>query len=289
MPQRFMRYSIVALLIGLTLMPGLPGRAETYLASFDETRAEFLMLQAINQLRYQHGLPLVVLDDDLSLVSRRHALDMAQRDYFGHFSPEGASPDDRVHRAGLPYEVTENIGIIRTSGRDVNRVVDAVMESFLASPSHLANILDPNVTHVGVGFYQDVEGGNHRLSGNEDSSAVYTGFGTILVVQDFCRRNVRILAPSPFYGQAAEGEFVELRLDFTDQVLEAFLRIVSQEDPGETYEIPLARDKESYRARFAIDREGTFTIAIYANTSPDDWFYREQGRLELTVSPGVSN
>lgn len=279
---------VFLLVLALTLFIGGRGWADIYLVDFDESRAEHLMLEAINKVRYQHGLPLVTLDDQLAVVCRHHALDMAERDYFDHFSPEGLSPDDRAARAGLPYTVTENIGIIRTFGQDLRSVVGALMDGFLASPDHLANILDPKVTHVGIGLYQDLDGRNHRLTAGSDGDGVYTGFGSVLVVQDFCRRRVRLIEPSAFCGEAVEGEFLELRLDFTDEVREAFLRIIPDLNPKEAFEVPLMRDREGYRARFRFEKEGHFTIAIYASAPSEDWFYREQGRLELMVtSPGL--
>jgi hypothetical protein len=126
------------------------------------------------------------------------------------------------------------------------------------------------------------------LTAGSDDDAVYSGFGTVLVTQDFCRRRVRLLEPTPFRGEAIEGEFLELRLDFTDEVREAFLRIIPDLNPKDTFEVPLMRDREGYRARFRFEKEGLFTIAIYASAPSEDWFYREQGRLELMVtSPGL--
>ena len=247
------------------------------------------MLQAINAIRYERGLPLVKLDDDLSGVCRRHAVDMSVRDYFDHFSPKGQSPNDRAHNAGLPYEVSENIGIIRTFGQDVPEVVRALMDNFLASPDHLANIVDPDVTHVGIGFNQDVDGMNHRLAPHENPAATYTGFGTVLVLQDFCRRRVRVIEPSPFIGEAEQGKFLDLKLDFDENVRDAFLRIAPSDNPEETYDVPLDKVSDQFKGRFAIDREGVFTIAIYANTAPEDWYYEEEGRLRLNVKDSSGN
>jgi hypothetical protein len=275
---------VAILLIALVLSTPQPGRADVYLVDFPERRAEFLMLQRINALRYRSGLPLIGLDESLSEVCRRHALDMACRDYFDHFTPDGQSPDDRVGAAGLPYQVSENIGIIRTFGRTLPEVVGALMDGFLKSPNHRANILDPNVTHVGIGFYQDIEALNHRLEGETDPERLYRGFGTVLVVQNFCRRRVRLVEPSPFSGSARPGEFLSLRLDFTEEVAEAFLRIVPFDKPRETFEVPLSRVDEDFRARFAIEEEGRFQVAIYASSPLNDWFYREKGRFQLTVS-----
>ncbi len=274
---------VIAVLLALSLCGVESARGEIYLVDFDEPQAEFLMMQAVNSLRYREGLPLLGLDATLSKVSRRHALDMARRDYFDHFTPEGRSPDDRAHAAGVPNEVSENIGIIRTFGQDIQEVVNALMESFLESPEHRANLLNPDFTHIGIGFYQDLEGSNHRLNGDMDADSLYSGYGTLLVVQDFCRRKVTLLEPSPFTGWAEPGEYLTLRLDFAEEADEAFLRIVPLNRPSEAYDVPLSNAGRGFRARFAIESEGAFTIAIYANSLGEDWYYREHGRLELMV------
>jgi hypothetical protein len=275
---------LVLILVILTVT-GLSqtGNAKVFLVDFDEDQAEFLMLQAINTIRYNERLPLLCLDDNLAIASQRHAMDMAQQDYFGHYSLDGSSPDDRARNVGLPNPIQENIGIIRTFGQDLDEVIDALMDGFMESPQHMANILDPDLTHVGIGFYQDLDGSNHRLTAGSDPDAVYRGYGTVLVVQDFYRRRVTVLEPLPYHGWTKPGEFVTMRLDFLDDVEDAFLRIESDDEPGESFDVPMSKGDGGYRARFAIEKEGRFRIGIYANSPATDWFYREQGHLELTV------
>ncbi len=274
---------IFALTVLLTICGGQRSDAEVYQVDFDEPTAEFLMLQSINTIRYHEGLPLVLLDENLSLVSRRHSLNMARRDFFDHYCPDGMSPADRAHQAGIPNEISENIGIIRTYGQSLEQVVDSLMRSFLESPDHRVNLLDPNITHVGIGFCQDIDGSNHRLNSPMDPDSIYTGFGTILVTQDFCRRRVTLLEPSPFEGWTYPGEFLTVRLDFIGEADEAFLRIIPHDMLMKAYDVPLIRSGRGFRARFAIEAEGAFTVAIFANSGTQDWFYREQGRLELMV------
>jgi len=260
-----------------------PGSTKVFLVDFDEDQAEFLMLQSINTIRYNEHLPLLSLDDNLSIASRRHSLDMAAQDYFGHFSPDGESPDDRAREIGLPNPIQENIGIIRTFGQSLEEVINALMDGFMESPEHRANLLDPDLTHVGIGFYQDLDGTNHRLTAGNDPDSIYRGFGTVLVVQDFYRRRVTLLEPSPYDGWTKSGEFVTMRLDFVDDVDDAFLRIEPDDEPREAFDVPMSNGSEGYIARFAIENEGRFRIGIYANSPSTDWFYREHGHLELTV------
>lgn len=273
--------AIFALLAGLTL--GTPVSGEIYLLDFDEHNAEFQMLEAINTIRYQYGIPLVDLDEEVSLISKRHAMDMASRDYFDHFSPDGESPDDRMQSAGLSYHVYENIGIIRTFGKDMSDVVDALMQGFMESPQHMRNILDPNITHVGIGFFQDLDGQNHTFDDGYNPGSIYRGFGTVLVVQDFYQRRVSVVEPSPFTGFTMPGEFVEMKFAFSEKIGDAFIRVTSWDNSLEPFDIPLHREKRDYKARFAIEKEGQYTLSIYANSPGEDWFYREQGTFDLTV------
>jgi len=257
--------------------------AGVYLVDFDESRAEFEMLERVNAFRYAHALPILALDNSLSDVCRRHSVDMAQRNYFDHFSPDGLSPDDRAHRSGLPYRISENIGIIRTYGEELDQVVDALMNGFINSPDHRRNLLDPTVTHIGIGFHQDVDGLNTTLAGDTDPSRNYRGFGTVLVVQDFYCRKVSIIEPDPFEAMYNPGEFLNMKLRFTDEISDAFIRILPRDESFDAYDVQLSRNAGDFGARFAIEDEGDFTLSIYANSSDADWYYREKGSFELTV------
>lgn len=266
--------------------------ARTYLVDFDENQAVALMLQSINEIRYQRGLKILALDASLSEVCRRHAIDMAYRNYFDHITPEGLNPRDRVRIAGLPYEVAENIGIIRTfnnktgDGYGVKQVVDSLMRKFLSSPDHLANILDPEFTHIGIGFFQDVDNRNDRLKLSDSEEGLEIGYGTILVVQEFFKEQVRIVEPYPFDGVAKEGEFLQLKLQFSEKVEEAFLRIKPLRDDMETsFDVPLLKKDNAFEARFKMDIPGVFSVTIYANSISKDWFYKQQGKLELRIKP----
>jgi len=65
-------------------------------------------------------------------------------DYFSHTRPEGLSPFDRAERAGVDYSRAENIAYGQADAA-------AVMRAWLESPGHRANILDCDLTKLGVG------------------------------------------------------------------------------------------------------------------------------------------
>lgn len=107
---------------------------------FDLTNAE----------REKYGLSPLKWSDDLAAVATAHSQDMIDRNYFDHYTPEGLSPGDRLHEAGISFSVMcENIAAGQATPEDV-------VEGWMNSPGHRANILNERVTELGVGY---VEGG----------------------------------------------------------------------------------------------------------------------------------
>jgi uncharacterized protein YkwD len=85
----------------------------------------------------------------LDCVARAHSLDMHQRDYFDHTNPEGEQPWDRMEAAGYRYgQAGENIA-------GGSSTADGVMEQWMASDGHCANIMSPGFVHTGIGFHGD--------------------------------------------------------------------------------------------------------------------------------------
>ncbi|MCO5165600.1 MAG: CAP domain-containing protein [Planctomycetes bacterium] len=100
----------------------------------------------INQERTKVGAaPLAPLADCVR-AAKAHVEDMKGRNYFAHVSPDGLTPEDRLRLtgAGPTRAVGENIA----AGQALAR---AIVDTWLASPPHRANMLSPMFTHVGVG------------------------------------------------------------------------------------------------------------------------------------------
>jgi uncharacterized protein YkwD len=90
------------------------------------------------------------LDDRLSKAGRDHALDMGTKGYFSHTSTDGRTFVDRVHAAGYASPSAENIAAGYATPADV-------VQGWLASAGHCANIMSTDSVDVGVGF-ADVPG-----------------------------------------------------------------------------------------------------------------------------------
>jgi len=110
----------------------------------------------INERRERAGLKLLRPREQIRRVAREHSADMAQRDFFAHVSPDGLSPGDRADGAGLGYiAVAENIGV----SLEMEDPVAAVVDGWLNSPGHYANLMNPRFRHTGVGVAVSVERG----------------------------------------------------------------------------------------------------------------------------------
>jgi|SRR5215210_8089990 len=110
-------------------------------------------LCALNVERRQRGLRKLKLSKRLSKAARRHAADMARRNYFSHSSPSGASFIDRIRRAGYllgarSWTAGENIAW--GSGR--RAAPRATVRAWMNSPGHRANILKGRFRHIGIGI-----------------------------------------------------------------------------------------------------------------------------------------
>ncbi|AOE83994.1 CAP domain-containing protein [Pseudomonas sp. TCU-HL1] len=90
----------------------------------------------------------------LGTAAQRHSRSMAERDYFSHNDPNGDSPFDRAQAAGYRgRQVGENIAAGQGSPR-------AAMDSWLASPGHCANLMNPRFTHVGAAYASQIRSEN---------------------------------------------------------------------------------------------------------------------------------
>jgi uncharacterized protein YkwD len=88
-------------------------------------------------------------DDRLAAAASGHAQDMAENDYFEHESREGSTPAQRVSAAGYAWRtVGENIA---AGQRSVSEVVDG----WMASDGHCANLMSPAFRDIGMACASD--------------------------------------------------------------------------------------------------------------------------------------
>ena len=90
--------------------------------------------------------PALVLNAKLTSASDKFALDLATYNYFSHTGRDGSLPWDRMTREGYVWRAAgENIAAGYPTAR-------AVVDGWLKSPGHCANIMSSNFKEVGVGY-----------------------------------------------------------------------------------------------------------------------------------------
>jgi uncharacterized protein YkwD len=100
----------------------------------------------INDHRESVGCPRLVWNEDVAEVARVHSQDMLDRDFFAHTNPDGVTPAQRLRNAGIDYRrMAENIAWGYPTG-------SAVLQGWLGSPGHRANIENCALLEHGVGL-----------------------------------------------------------------------------------------------------------------------------------------
>jgi uncharacterized protein YkwD len=107
------------------------------------TSAAGQVLALVNAERARAGCKAVTLDDRLTKAAAGHSRDMATEDFFSHDSQDGAGFADRIRAAGYPAPRSENIAAGQATPA-------AVMDAWMHSAGHKANILDCKATEMGI-------------------------------------------------------------------------------------------------------------------------------------------
>ena len=115
-------------------------------------KMSYEVVKLVNEQRAMNGLSPLTENYELSDLARLKCSDMAQLGYFSHTSPTYGSPFDMMNQFGFNY---------RAAGENIakgQRTPEEVVEGWMNSPGHRANILNKSFTHIGVGY---VASGNY--------------------------------------------------------------------------------------------------------------------------------
>ncbi|GGT40315.1 hypothetical protein GCM10010271_50450 [Streptomyces kurssanovii] len=104
------------------------------------------MIDMVNQERAKVGCSPMKASGTLSDLARAHSKDMAARGFFDHTNPDGETPWDRAEQAGVSDLGGENIARGQADA-------EAVMNSWMNSEGHRANILNCDFTTLGIGVH----------------------------------------------------------------------------------------------------------------------------------------
>lgn len=104
------------------------------------------VVRLVNEIRKENGLKELTYDWQLSRVARIKSEDMRDNKYFSHTSPTYGSPFQMMKNFGITY---------RSAGENIARgqsTPQAVVNAWMNSSGHRANILNSSFTHIGVGY-----------------------------------------------------------------------------------------------------------------------------------------
>ena len=104
------------------------------------------VIELTNIERTNAGLQPLTLNSQLANAAQDHSGDMANDDFFSHTGVDGSNVASRVKDSGYQYStVGENIA----AGQ---KTAEQVVEGWMNSPGHRANILNANFTEIGIGY-----------------------------------------------------------------------------------------------------------------------------------------
>ena len=104
------------------------------------------VIRLVNEIRGAYGLNPLTANWELSRIARYKSEDMSNNRYFSHTSPTYGTPFQMIKAFGLSY---------RTAGETIAygyRTPAAVVDGWMNSSGHRANILNASYTQIGVGY-----------------------------------------------------------------------------------------------------------------------------------------
>ena len=129
--------------------PDAPSEPDQPSGSTSVLDYEQQVVTLVNAERAKYGLASLTLDETLCGYARVKSQDMHDQGYFSHTSPTYGSPFDMMRAFGVSY---------RTAGENIAMgyaTPAAVVEAWMNSEGHRANILSANYTTLGVGYVAD--------------------------------------------------------------------------------------------------------------------------------------
>ena len=116
-----------------------------------EAAAEAAVLKLVNEQRAIVGCSPVAANSALTTLAENFSTQMADQDFFDHTDPSGATPWDRAEKLGITNLGGENIARGQADAA-------AVMDAWMNSPGHKANILNCDFKTLGVGVHFGTDG-----------------------------------------------------------------------------------------------------------------------------------
>lgn len=136
-----------AKMLTLAALLSLPGWAAPPALPAVETR----IVELCNEVRRQRGLGPLEVQVNLQAAAAGHSAQMWDGKFFGHTNPANPSVSlsHRLHSAGVA-SLSSAENLFRCEGYQTRQLANAAVQSWLASPGHRANLLNPKFNRIGV-------------------------------------------------------------------------------------------------------------------------------------------
>lgn len=144
-------FLVLLLVVEGLLVSSIVGRP--FFADFLSAVIGSEIISLTNAQRAEFALPGLAENAALDAAAQAKAEDMAAKGYFSHIGPDGKEPWAWIAEAGYDYTVAgENLAVRFVDSKDV-------VEAWMASPTHKANIIKPSYQEIGVGVAQGLYDG----------------------------------------------------------------------------------------------------------------------------------
>ena len=137
------------------MLPDQPGNPVPDQPGTDGSQDAFAneVVRLVNEERAKAGLPALTVDRGAASAAQVRAKEIERS--FSHTRPDGSSFNSALTEAGVNFRgAGENIAYGQNSP-------EKVMEGWMNSSGHRANILNSSYTSIGVGHYQNASGVNY--------------------------------------------------------------------------------------------------------------------------------
>lgn len=134
-------------------MPVVPEEPEIPDTSEEDSSYAAQVVHLVNEERAKAGLSALTVDTGLEAAGLVRAQEIVSN--FSHTRPDGTSFSTAIREQNVSF---------RGAGENIawgQRSPEEVMNAWMNSPGHKANILNENFTRIGVGHYQNGSGTNY--------------------------------------------------------------------------------------------------------------------------------
>lgn len=120
------------------------------------SEAKLELLRLVNEVREENGLNALTYNTTLERAAQLYAEDMRNQNFFSHESPDGTTFDERIQKQGYPGPCPQpGCRIQLYLGENLAKgfsTPEAVLQGWMNSPGHKANILNEHFAEVGFGI-----------------------------------------------------------------------------------------------------------------------------------------